>query len=146
MMLLNRMFPTTTFEDVRREMDRVMSSFTRPSFGRAPGSRCYPPVNVWEDGESYFVEAEVPGVDLNDIELQVVGNEVTIKGKRDAPSDETAAFHRRERGSGCFGRAVTLPTDVNTEKVEAVLKSGVLTITLPKADVARAKKITVTTK
>ncbi len=144
MMMLNRMFPTTTFEDVRREMDRLVGSLTRQGNGSSFAVGTYPPVNVWEDGESYFLEAEIPGVDMKDIELQVVGNELSIKGKRDFGDTADMTFHRRERATGAFGRSVTLPTDVNPDKVEAVLTDGVLTVTLPKAESSKAKKITVT--
>jgi len=144
MMMLNRMFPTTAFEDMRREMDRVMSSLTRQGNGSSFTAGSYPPVNVCEDGESYFVEAEIPGVDMKDVELQVVGNELSIKGRRDFDDADNMTFHRRERASGAFGRSVTLPTDVNPDKVEAVLKDGVLTVTLPKAESSKAKRISVT--
>lgn len=142
MMLANRMFPVSTFDDLRREMDRVFQTMARSGNGRSFGAGSYPPVNVWEDGQAFHVEAEIPGVSMDDIELQVVGNELTIKGRRESAC-ENATVHRCERASGEFGRVVTLPTDVSTEKVEAVLKDGVLSITLPKAEVAKAKKITV---
>ena len=143
MMLANRMFPMATFDELRREMDRVLNSFARSGNGRSFGMGTYPPVNVWEDGQAFYVEAEIPGVDIKDVELQVVGNELTIRGKREACCGEDATFHRRERATGEFGRTVTLPTEVNSDKVEAVLKDGVLTVTLPKAEEARAKKISV---
>ncbi|MDX1402495.1 MAG: Hsp20 family protein, partial [Kiloniellales bacterium] len=125
MMLVNRMFPAATFEDLRREMDRVMNAFTRQPNGRAFGAGTFPPVNVWEDGQAYFVEAEIPGVDLEAIDLQVVGNELAIKGRRDLPEVEGTTFHRRERASGEFGRLVTLPADVDAEKVVFYCGSGV---------------------
>ena len=143
-MLARRMFPTATFEDLHHEMDRVFDAFTRRADnGLTSRARVFPPVNVWEDHECLFVEAEVPGLTLDDLELQVVGNELTIKGRRSAMEGEKLTYHRRERGIGEFSRFVTLPIEVNAEKVDAVLQDGVLTITLPKAEAARARKITV---
>ena len=108
MMLINRLFPTASFNDMRHEMDRVLNAITGSNGARSFGSGSYPPVNIWEDGQSYFVEAEIPGVDMNDIELQVVGNELTLQGKRTTAGSESSTFHQRERGSGEFGRACVL--------------------------------------
>lgn len=140
------MFPMATFEDLRREMNRLFDSrFRGYDGGWFPRTRVFPPLNVWEDGERLMVEAETPGLDMNDIEVQVVGNELTIKGERKPFEGQNPTYHRQERGTGSFTRTVTLPIDVNADKVEAVLKDGVLTIALPKAEEAKARKITVKT-
>jgi HSP20 family protein len=147
MMMTDRMFPMAVFNDFRREMDRVLGAFS-PGNGRPFREGLYPPVNVWEDGEAFYLEAEIPGVDMKDIDLEVVGNELTIKGRREpvaGSEGERPTFHRRERGVGEFSRVVMLPTDVNPDKVEATLRDGVLTITLPKAERVKARKITVKT-
>lgn len=140
MMLVNRLFPVSTFGDFQREMNRL--------FGVSNGGQCrpsvFPAVNVWEDGESFFVEAEIPGVKMEDIEVQVVGDELTIKGQRRAVESDNTTFHCQERCAGEFGRVLALPIDVNPAGVEAVLRDGVLTITLPKAEAVKARKITVT--
>lgn len=80
---------------------------------------------------------------MDSLEIEVVGRDLSIKGRRDAGSDEGAEYHRHERGNGEFSRVLTLPTDVQVDKVSAVLHNGVLTITLPKAEGARARKIAV---
>jgi HSP20 family protein len=135
-----------TFEDLRREMNRLFDARFRGFNGGAfPRARVFPPLNVWEDGERLMVEAEAPGLDMNDVEVQVVGNELTIKGERKPVEGRELTYHRQERGTGSFTRTVTLPIEVNAEKVEAVLKDGVLTIALPKAEAAKARKITVKT-
>jgi len=144
-MLTNRFFPMAGFDDLRREVDRLFNPV--PTRGDGPSFRAgsYPPINVWEDGENLYLEAEIPGVPMKDLDIEVVGRDVTIKGKRERAAEEGANYHRHERGYGEFSRFLTLPIDVQADKVEATLKDGVLTVVLPKAEGARAKKITVKT-
>jgi len=144
-MLAERMFPLATFEEMRREMDRLFGGLVRGANGRSLRARNFPPVNVWETGETLIVEAEVPGFTMQDLEVEVVGTELCVRGTRKPLEGEDIAFHRQERGSGDFARFLTLPSEVNAEKIEAVLKDGVLTISLPKAETAKARKITVKT-
>lgn len=103
----------------------------------------YPSLNVWEEGDIVYAEAEVPGVKADELELSVVGKELTVKGRRAAPTAPDATYHRRERGVGEFVRTVKLPVDVDADKVEASLVDGVLTITMPKAETAKPRKINV---
>lgn len=146
-MLLQRMTPTV-FGDLRREVDRLFEDFTRPFNGdmfRTGGA--FPALNVWEDADNVFAEAEMPGVKLENVEVGVVGNELSIKGTRGGQSEQKGrTFHRQERWTGEFSRFLTLPTAVNADRVEAVMKEGVLTITLPKAETAKPRRIEVKTK
>lgn len=139
------MFPTSRFDELRREMDRLFDAYgtglSRRPFARAAA---YPAMNVWDAGDTLCVEAEVPGVKKDDLEILAVGNELTVKGRR-GPMEGKWAYHRHERGTGEFTRSLTLPYEVNADKVEAVLDSGVLMIRLPKAESAKPKQITVKT-
>jgi HSP20 family protein len=102
----------------------------------------YPLVNVREEGDALRVEAEVPGVSLEQIEVSIQhGVELTIQGERPADSAGSASWHRRERGVGRFERVLTLPVPVEVEKVEARLENGVLRLTLPKAESVKARRI-----
>ena len=104
----------------------------------------FPAVNVWEDNENLFVEAELPGFELNDLEIYVNGeNHLSIKGERRQPEVEGASWHRRERGYGSFNRTIELSSDVDADKVSANLKAGVLTITLPKKEEIKPRRIEV---
>ena len=129
---------------LRNEVDRVFGDFLgeRPRLGARLGlrERSFPAVNVWEDEEKLQAEAEVPGLKMDDLELLVKGNELTIKGER---KDVGVTYDRRERGTGSFCGVVRLPADVDADKVEARLENGVLTIILPKASSARPRKIEV---
>jgi HSP20 family protein len=101
-------------------------------------------VNVWQSENEVFAEAEIPGVKAEDLDISVVGSELTIKGTRQPAVEQEPAFHRRERGAGSFARVIRLPVDVDPEKVQASLRDGVLTLTLPKAEAAKPRRITVT--
>lgn len=104
----------------------------------------YPGVNVWEDGDNAFVEAELPGMSMDDIEVDVMGNEVTIKGERKIPDPpQNGVYRRRERPQGAFSRMLTLPWEIDAEHVEAKLHDGVLTVRLPKSESAKPRKIKV---
>lgn len=128
---------------LRNEMDRLFGRFDGAG-GRVLAQSEYPPVNLWEDDERVFVEAELPGMKLDDLEIFVTsGNQLTISGERKEPAGNGAAWHRRERGYGRFTRVIELPGAVDEDKVEAQFKLGVLTITLPKREEAKPRRITV---
>lgn len=139
--MLTRM--TNGANRLKNEMESIFENvFDELPFGfRA--IRSFPALNVWEDGERFYVEAEVPGMKIEDIEVLVMGNEITIKGERKESAGDNVAFHRRERGVGTFSRTLRLPAEVDAGKVEAAMNFGVLTITLPKAERAKARKIDV---
>jgi len=100
-------------------------------------------LNVWEENDVYCVEAEVPGLKSEDLELSVVGNQFTLKGRRGTSADQATTFHRRERGHGEFVRTLGLPAEVAADQVTASLADGVLTVKLPKAEAAKPRKISV---
>lgn len=137
-MFMNRMLLAPAL--VRREMSELFDSVFNGHEARA---RTFPALNIWEEGDHLFAEAELPGLGMEDIELFVVGSELTIKGQRKPMAEENANYHRRERGVGEFCRTVTLPVEIDADKVEATLKNGVLTVKLPKAEAARPRKISV---
>jgi HSP20 family protein len=132
---------------LRDEVDRLFSNvLTHPTVtgaARLVAGRGFPAVNVWEDTENLFVEAEVPGLKAADLDITVVGDELTIKGQRPEESQSEAAYHRRERGVGSFTRVVRLSSEVTPDKVQAALNDGVLLLTLPKAEIAKPRKIQV---
>ena len=104
----------------------------------------YPPLNVYEDAETFRIEAELPGLTQDQVKIDIVNRtQVTISGERPAGDREEARWHRRERGFGPFQRLVKLSAPVDADKVEAKLDNGVLRLTLPKADEARARRIVV---
>ena len=143
MSTLNR-FPELfeRLNDFGRHVDRVLVRWAHDA-GQNMGLTAYPPVNVWEESEVYHVEAELPGVLREYLNIQVTaGNVLTISGERKEESLE-GCWHRRERGAGKFSRALTFPVALDPDKVEAKLENGVLHLSLPKAEAARPRRITV---
>jgi len=108
------------------------------------GSANFPPINVREEDNALQIEAELPGMNLDDLEIFVTGNnQLTIKGERKVVLPNKGTQHRQERPFGKFVRSLTLPFPVDDSKVEARLEHGILKIHLPKHEAARPRKITV---
>lgn len=133
------------FNRLREEMDRL---FGAPASGlgfNLGGLQfgVFPTLNIWEENDNFHVEAEVPGLTLDGLDLSVQDDMLTLKGERTDGREEGAAFHRRERTLGKFERTVQLPAGIDGSKVEATLKDGVLHIVLPKAEAAKPRKIAV---
>ena len=141
-MLTGRFNLAAPYTDLRREIDRLFDVFTGGD-GGGQRVRGFPAVNLWEEGDKLFLEAELPGVAQNDLDISAGGNELTLRGRRQPSQGQNVAYHRQERGFGEFTRVLTLPVDVDPEKIEATLKDGVLTLKLPKAAAAKARKIKV---
>ncbi len=140
-MMLNR-YGMFAVDRLGREMDQLFTTLF--DGGRASvWGRGFPALNVWEEGDNLFIEAEVPGLKLEDVEISVAGDELTLQGRRRTEPDQEAAYYRRERSSGEFARVLKLPVEVDAEKVEATLKDGILSIKLPKPDEAKPKRIVV---
>jgi HSP20 family protein len=127
---------------LQREMNRMYETGSR--FRVAPS---FPAVNIWTNPDGAIVTAEIPGVNTEDIDISVVGDTLTISGRREPRElDESEGYHRRERGFGSFTRSVQLPFQVEGNNVEASFKKGVLEITLPRAEADKPKKISVKTE
>jgi HSP20 family protein len=140
MMILNRHANPNPIAQMRNEINQLLGN----AFNElTPAIRPSPAMNVWEDETNYFIEAELPGFSMNDLDVTVLDNEVTIKGTRQISAPEGATYLRRERVGGTFTRTWTLPADVNAEAVEASLRNGVLLLTLPKHEKAQPRKIQV---
>ncbi len=135
-------------ENLRRDIDSAFRGFGRPQFGEAgfiPGLGVteYPQINLAEDSDNIYVEALVPGLDPKDLELTVMRGTLTLQGERKEADGRKKAWHRNERGAGRFLRTVEIPAEVEADKVRAEYRNGVLTATLPKAEMAKPKKIDV---
>ncbi len=140
---LNNLFPLVNFDrTVNRLFDGLLDHGPLRS-GFDPRQAAFPAMNVWEDADSVYVEAELPGTSMDDIDIQLLDKQLTIKGRREALRGDGLTHHRRERYVGSFERELTIPIEIDTEKVRAELHDGVLTVTLPKAAVARPKSIKV---
>ncbi len=140
-MLANRWEPWTEMNRLSREMDRLFGRGN--GMGSPLGARMYPALNVWEDNDNLYAEAELPGFKLDDLEIYVTGNQLTITGERRSPEHQGGTWHRQERGYGKFSRMIEVPCDVDCENVSAEFKHGVLQITLPKSEAVKPRRIEV---
>ncbi|MBE0586379.1 MAG: Hsp20/alpha crystallin family protein [Desulfofustis sp.] len=102
-----------------------------------------PRTNFYDNGDTLQMQLEVPGIPRENLTIKVQGNYLEVSGSRAADPQEGYTNHRKERVDGSFTRSFTLPTEVDTEHVEARLKNGILTLVLPKAETAKPKQITV---
>lgn len=134
------------FALLQREMNRVFDAVFGKHFGvgRARSAYVYPATNVHETEEAYVVECEVPGLEMDDLEVYVTGDLLTLSGTRaETIPSEGASLHRRERDTGRFSRAITLAGPVQGDKTEATLAHGILTVRVPKAEESKPKRIQV---
>jgi HSP20 family protein len=129
---------------LQSEMNRVFDRWGEDG-GRLLGlTSAFPAVNVWEDAEAVFVEAELPGLEIKDLAIYVTGgNQFTIKGERKQQVLDKGVWHRQERNHGSFTRVLTLPVNVDADKVDARFENGVLLVRLAKHESAKPRKITV---
>jgi HSP20 family protein len=111
---------------------------------REPAAGVFPLMNVTEDKDNFYVRAELPGLKPDELDISVTGDTLSLSGERQIPvEDENAKYHRREREAGKFSRIITLPSQVDTGKVNARCEDGILTVVLPKAEAAKPKQITI---
>jgi HSP20 family protein len=132
------------------ELDRLRRDFSR--FLTSPGgqvgldspARVFPFLNVTQDQDNFYIRSEIPGMTMDELDVSVTGRNVTVSGERKIPTeDEHVRYHRRERDAGKFRRQFNLPTDVESERVEAKYRHGVLMILLPKTENAKPRKISI---
>jgi len=134
--------PFREMDRLKREMDRIFADV----MGRGPGalgSGVFPALNVYEVSDKIVVQAELPGFKGEDIEISVERETLSLRGERKAEEMENVSYHRRERRTGRFQKSLTLPYEINVDGVEAHFKDGVLKLTLPKAEHAKPKKISI---
>jgi len=135
------MDPFPDVGELRRRMEEL--------FDRVGGSAgviragVHPAVNLYETGDSYVLTAELPGLRIEELEITVERDRLTLRGERRIEHPQDASVHRAERRGGEFRRTLQLPVEVDGEKVEAVYRNGVLTLRIPKAPEHQPRRITV---
>ena len=148
-MMIKRVWPSLGYS--LPEPSRLLRDFGRffdAAYGEGNGDwspGVFPPLNVTRDEENYFVRAELPGLNSDELKISVEHNKLCLSGARQATEQEGVSYHRRERASGSFSRTITLPADFDPEKVEACFDKGVLTITMPFASAAKVRQIPIQT-
>ncbi len=107
------------------------------------GAGSYPPVNVFRKGDDFVLIAELPGIDKSKLDIQIKDNTVRIAGIKEVNYPEKAALHRRERLSGRFDRALTLPVQIDADRTKAECRDGILALFLPRAERDKPKVVKV---
>lgn len=134
---------------LRNRIDRVFNEMLRDAWG-APlsepvaGRNWAPAVDIKESDEALTLTAEIPGFDKDQVEITLENNTLTLAGERKFEQESKGeTYHRIERSYGSFSRSFTLPATVKTDKVDARFEGGLLTITLPKVEESRPRKIAI---
>ncbi|MEP0765400.1 MAG: Hsp20/alpha crystallin family protein [Fimbriimonadia bacterium] len=145
-MTLSRQDPMTPFGRFDRIVRRLFDEINAPAWNEisAGVSAWAPPVDIKETESELILTAELPGVKMEDIDIEMAGEHLTIKGKREfEQTTEKDNYIRVERAYGSFSRSFMLGVPIEADKVEASYKDGVLTVTLPKSPSVRPKKVQV---
>jgi HSP20 family protein len=109
-----------------------------------PMGSWYPAVDMFDDGDKIVIKAELPGMDKKDISVDIEDRVLTLSGERNYDNEvKEENYYRRERASGTFKRAFNLPAEVNSDKIKADFKDGVLKVEIPKPEAKKPKQITV---
>jgi HSP20 family protein len=145
-MSISRWDPWRDMVSLRDAMDRLLAESFVPMRGEKGGAAAALSVDVSEQGDNYVVTAPVPGVAPDDVEITVLGDTLRIRGERresKEQQDEGQRWIMREQQFGAFERSIRLPTSVKPEAAKAEFRDGVLSITLPKTEEAKERRIPV---
>ncbi len=133
------------FEEMERFMDRAFRDFPsfRPFWYRAPRGEMswMPAIDIYEQEKQFIVRAELPGVNMDDVDIAISGDMLTIKGERKMPQMKDEEYQMSEITYGTFSRTISLPQQVQADKIEATMESGILEIKLPKVPEAVPTRI-----
>jgi HSP20 family protein len=127
------------FYGTSNPFDRLLESLWTP-LSISQRSLAYPPLNISEDAESIYVQCEIPGMDISDLELTLTDSSLVIKGERKAVKGK---YYRQERPTGFFQRVVNIQAAISRDKVAAKMKNGLLEVVIPKAEESKPKKISI---
>ncbi|MFO7577119.1 MAG: Hsp20/alpha crystallin family protein [Pelovirga sp.] len=131
-----------SFDSMQREAEQLLRSFDFGSIVRPETARLQ--FNLQEQEDSYMVEAPLPGIDVEKLDISVVNRLLTIKGEFAAAElADDVRFHRRERRSGTFEQTLRLPADLDADAIAADYQDGILSLRLPKAQAALPRRIEV---
>ena len=122
--------------DALSSLQQTLDSFRSSSWlaSGPSGGGSYPPMNVFRKGDDFIIITEVPGVKKSDLQVQVKGNTIRLSGSKSVTYPDKAGVHRRERLSGRFDRAMTLPVEINADGVKAECRDGIMALYLPRAE------------
>ena len=130
-------------ENFQQEMNRLFDLYSPERYFSVTN---FPAMNLYANNDQTLVTAELPGVDVKDLDIQIADETLTLSGSRAlGASEEQVRYYRQERDYGNFSRSIQLPFPVNPDKVEASLEKGILMISMPRAEADKPKTISVKT-
>lgn len=134
----------TTFDallDFQRALEsRLESDWLR---GATAGTGAFPPINVFQQGDNLVAIIELAGVNKSDLEIQAKDNTIRISGKKDVEYPQKVSLHRRERLSGTFDRTLTVPIQIDADRIKAEYRDGVLALFIPRAESDKPRSISI---
>ncbi len=138
--------PSSAFDELWRlqqEVDELFGSWTSPLGIRSLPRGSFPAVNVGQTPERVDVYLFAPGIDPKSLDISIQQNLLTVSGKRELRAEEEADYYRQERFSGEFRRVISLPEDVDPERVQAKFVDGIVRIELQRRESARPRQIAI---
>ena len=133
--------PLDALFEFQRALDsRLDSDWLR---GSTTGTGAFPPINVFQQGDSLVAIVELPGVNKTDLEIQAKDNALRISGKKAIAYQDGASLHRRERLSGTFDRTLTVPMQIDANAIKAEYRDGVLALFIPRAESDKPRSIAI---
>ncbi len=129
----------STLYDFPRSIEKLFDELWSP-LDISQKRTAYPPINISDDDENIYVRAELPGVNMKDIDVTLSGTSLIIRGER---KSEEGRYFRQERPTGSFQRVINLNTKINRDEVKATMRNGLLQVILPKAEELRPKQINI---
>ncbi len=135
--------PWPEFEKINQGFDRLTHTFNNSDMFSQTGSDIYPPLNIFDTKDTFFITARIPGVKNDDLDLFIEDDSINLSGTRNIPNDRNISYHRKEIAGGQFNRTISLPASIDLNKTNATLQNGILTIILHKSTKAKSRSIKV---
>jgi HSP20 family protein len=127
--------------DFQRALDsRLESDWLR---GATSGTGAFPPINVFQQGDSLVAIIELAGINKSELEIQAKDSTIRIFGKKNVAYPEKVSLHRRERLSGTFDRTLTVPIQIDADRIKAEYRDGVLALFIPRAESDKPRSISI---
>jgi len=109
--------------------------------GGTAGMGGYPPINIFQQGDDFVAVIELPGIDKEGLQIEAKEKAIRVSGKKTVKYDEKASVHRRERLSGAFDRTISLPLQIDSDKIRAEYRDGILALFIPRAESEKPRTI-----
>ena len=130
-------------ESFDKTVNNLFNSLFDQNINSTTVNKNWPRIDIEENNDSFLITAELPGINKEDVKIEVDNNILTISGEKTKEEDDSRTLIRKETQSGEFSRAFSLPEAANTEEISASFKNGILTLTVPKAEKEKIRKIAI---